>query len=73
MEDCLSSIDDKLKECAVHVEDYKRSFANLAMIREELVQLDAEPSVMPLVCPRMALKRSSPAWRFPELWSPERI
>jgi len=26
--------------------------------------MGAEPSVMPLVWPRMALKRSSPAWRF---------
>jgi len=49
-----------------------RMLTNLATMRGKLVQMGAEPSVMPLVWPRMALKRSSPAWRFQEL-SPERI
>ena len=47
LDDCLSDIDDKLRECSIYVEDYKRMYASLNAMREKLVQLGAEPSSMP--------------------------
>lgn len=66
LELCLSGIDDKLKECAVHVEDYKRLYANLAMMHERLVKLGAEPAAMPCALPKDRIE-GVVAWRIEEL------
>jgi hypothetical protein len=47
LEGCLGSIDGKLRECAAHVEDYKRLYSSLSAMRQKLVQLGAEPAAMP--------------------------
>jgi predicted anti-sigma-YlaC factor YlaD len=47
LEECLCGIDDKLKECSVCIDGYRRLYSTLATMRERLVQLGAEPSSMP--------------------------
>lgn len=51
LERCLVGIDEKLKECAVCVEDYRRLHATLSGMREKLIQLGAEPSALPMALP----------------------
>jgi DNA anti-recombination protein RmuC len=63
---CLNSIDDKLKECSANVEEYQRLYANLSTMREKLVQLGAEPSVLPTVMPADNIEGII-AWRLGEL------
>ena len=68
LEDCLSGIDDKLKECSVYVEDYERLYSSLAAMRDKLVQLGAEPSPMPAALPTDQFD-GVVAWRLQELRS----
>jgi len=50
---CLNAIDDRLKECSTFVEDYKRHYAALSAMREQLKRLGAVEGVL--------------AWRLQEL------
>jgi hypothetical protein len=63
---CLSSIDDKLKECATYVDEYQRLYASLSTMREKLVQLGAEPSPLPTAMPVTNVEDII-AWRLREL------
>ncbi len=44
---CLNGIDDRLKECAAYIENYKRLYSSLSTMHQKLVKLGAEPSAMP--------------------------
>jgi hypothetical protein len=44
---CLETFDERLKECSTLVHDYQRRYAELAAMRDKLVQLGAEPSSLP--------------------------
>lgn len=72
LEDCLIGIDDKLKECSVYVEDYKRLYSSLANMRDKLVQLGTEPSPMPTALPSERIE-GVVAWRLQELRSQGKI
>jgi predicted anti-sigma-YlaC factor YlaD len=48
---CLNNIDDRLEECSACVNDYQRLYANLAVMREKLIQLGANPSTLPASLP----------------------
>lgn len=47
LERCVSAIDQRLEECTACINDYQRLHANLASMRERLVQLGADPSALP--------------------------
>jgi hypothetical protein len=51
LERCLSAIDQKLEECSTSVNEYQRLHAQLASMREKLVQLGADPSTLPPALP----------------------
>lgn len=51
LERCLKSIDERLEECSVCINDYQRLYTNLAVMREKLVQLGASPSYLPASLP----------------------
>lgn len=51
LERCLSTFDEKLQECSALIVDYQRRHAELSAMREKLVQLGAEPSVLPPLLP----------------------
>lgn len=51
LEHCLNGIDERLQECSVCIHDYQRLYANLAVMREKLVQLGALPSELPACLP----------------------
>lgn len=51
LERCLKNVDERLAECSACVDDYRRLHANLAVMREKLVQLGANPSVLPASLP----------------------
>ena len=68
LNDCLSDIDDKLGECSIYVEDFKRMYSSLNAIREKLIQLGAEPSSMPPPLPSEEIEGII-AWRLQELKS----
>ena len=63
---CLLSIDEKLKDCAVYVDDYQRMHATLSTMRAKLVQLGAEPSALPAALPGDQVEDVI-AWRMREL------
>ena len=71
LEHCLCGIDDKLTECSVYVDDYRRLYMSLAM-REKLVQLGAEPSSLPFDSPSDQIE-AVVAWRLQELRSQGKI
>jgi len=66
LDGCLNGIDDKLKECAVHVEDYNRLYSSLNAMRQRLVQLGADPSPMPEPLPTEQLD-GIVVWRLEQL------
>jgi hypothetical protein len=66
LERCLNSIDDKLKECSIHADEYQRLYSSLATMREKLVQLGAEPSALLTVMPVTNVEGII-AWRLREL------
>lgn len=51
LERCLSAIDQKLEECSTSVNEYQRLHAKLGSMREKLVQLGADPSMLPPALP----------------------
>lgn len=51
LERFLSTIDEKLQECSTLIIDYQRRHAELCAMREKLVQLGAEPTVLPPLLP----------------------
>ena len=66
LEVCLERIDDKLEECATYVEDYRKLYASLDVMRQKLVQLGAEPTAMPTPLPLEHFEDII-AWRVQEL------
>jgi hypothetical protein len=66
LERCLDGIDEKLRECSASVEDYRRRRASLVTMREKLVQLGADPSVLPMALPEDNAEGII-AWRLREL------
>ena len=66
LDTCLNGIDDKLKECAVSIEDYRRLYSSLNVMRHKLVQLGAEPSSMPGPWPAEELEAMF-MWRLQQL------
>jgi ABC-type enterochelin transport system substrate-binding protein len=72
LEHCLCGIDDKLTECSVYVDDYRRLYMSLATMREKLVQLGAEPSSLPPDSPSDQIE-AVVAWRLQELRSQGKI
>jgi len=66
LENCLRSIDDKIKECAVGVEEYKRLHERLLTMRHKLVQLGAEPTSLPAPLPSAELE-GIVTWRLQTL------
>ncbi|HZD40560.1 MAG TPA: hypothetical protein VE131_07550 [Terriglobales bacterium] len=72
LEDCLSGIDDKLRECSIYVEDYKRLYSSLNTMREKLVQLGAEPGPMPTALPSDQIDAVI-GWRLEDLKSQGKV
>lgn len=65
-EDCMGSIDRKLKECSMCVENYQSLYAHLSTMREKLVQLGGHPSPMPAPLPADQFEEIV-AWRLQAL------
>lgn len=63
---CLNAIDDRLKECSTFVEDYKRHYAALSAMREQLKRLGAEMNGCPADLPNERVEGVL-AWRLQEL------
>jgi predicted nuclease with TOPRIM domain len=63
LEHCLTTIDEKLKQCSTLISDYQRRHAELAAMREKLVQLGAEPSALPPLLPSETVENII-AWRL---------
>ena len=66
LERCLGSIDEKLRECARHVDDYRQLHATLSGMRGKLIQLGAEPSALPGALPGERVEDVI-MWRVQEL------
>ena len=66
LDDCLRLIDEKLSECSVVVGDYKQMYSALVTMREKLLQLGAEPNLLPPPLPSDELDAVI-AWRLEEL------
>ena len=66
LERCLGGIDEKLKECAGHVNDYQQMHATLTGMRAKLIQLGAEPSALPAALPGERIEDVI-LWRVQEL------
>ena len=63
---CLAGIDEKLKECAVSINDYRQLYATLSGMRAKLVQLGGDPSFLPDAMPAESID-SVLAWRIHDL------
>jgi len=63
---CLDGIDDRLKECSTFVEDYKRHYAALSTMREQLRRLGSEANGLPADLPSERVEGVI-AWRLQEL------
>jgi ABC-type enterochelin transport system substrate-binding protein len=63
---CLSDLDERLEECSAYIDDYQRLYASLAVMREKLVQLGADPSVLPASLPSESVIDII-SWRLREL------
>jgi hypothetical protein len=63
---CLSDLDERLEECSACIDDYQRLYASLAVMREKLVQLGADPSVLPASLPSESVTDII-SWRLREL------
>ena len=68
LERCLGVIDDKLKECADYVNDYRHLHATLTGMRAKLIQLGAEPCALPAALPGEGIEDVI-LWRVQELKS----
>lgn len=47
LDSCLVIIDEKLQQCSTLIVDYQRRHAELSVMRQKLVQLGAEPGLLP--------------------------
>ena len=72
LEGCLRGIDQKLIECSASIAEYRRLFADLAIMREKLVQLGADPGGLPAALPGETASDVI-AWRVRELRDEGRI
>lgn len=72
LNDCVERIDGKLSDCANAVADYRRSYAELAAVREKMLQLGAEPGVLPPALPSDQVDGVL-AWRVQELKANARL
>jgi hypothetical protein len=63
LERCLGTIDEKLQHCSALIVDYQRRHAELSVMRDKLVQLGAEPSVLPPLLPSDTVE-SILTWRL---------
>jgi predicted anti-sigma-YlaC factor YlaD len=72
LDDCLVRIDEKLNECSVCIEAYRRGYSSLETMRYKLVQLGAEPAPMPAALPEDGIDRII-QWRLNELRSQGRV
>ena len=59
---CLSTLDAKLQECSTLIVDYQRRHAELSAMREKLIQLGGEPSLLPPLLPGETIENII-AWR----------
>jgi len=66
LERCLAGIDEKLKECAGYVDDFRQLHGTLSAIREKLIQLGTEPNALPAALPGEQLEDVI-LWRVREL------
>lgn len=66
LERSLGGIDEKLKECARYVDDYRQLHATLSGMRAKLIQLGAEPSALPGALPGERVEDVI-LWRVQEL------
>ena len=72
LDDCLSGIDDKIRECSICIADYKRMYSSLNAMREKLIQLGGEPNPMPPPLPTEQIEEII-AWRLQELGSQGKV
>ena len=72
LEGCLRGIDQKLIECSASIAEYRRLFADLAIMREKLVQLGADPGGLPAALPGETASDVI-AWRLRELRDESRM
>ena len=72
LERCLGTIDEKLQQCSTLIGDYQRRHAELSAMREKLVLLGAEPSLLPPLLPREDIENII-AWRMRGLREQGRI
>jgi hypothetical protein len=72
LERCLSTMDEKIQQCSTLIADYQRLHAELSTMREKLVQLGAEPSVLPPLLPSETVENII-AWRLRRLKEEGRI
>lgn len=63
LDNCLTTIDEKLQQCSTLILDYQRRHAELTAMREKLVQLGAEPSALPPLLPSETVEHII-AWRL---------
>ena len=62
----LQRIDEKLSECSHFINDYRETYSALAGMRDKLLQLGADPGLLPPPLPSDQLE-SIVAWRLQEL------
>jgi hypothetical protein len=72
LEACLGGIDQKLIECSAFIHEYQGNFADLAIMREKLVQLGAQPGGLPPALPGETASDVI-AWRLRQLRDEGRI
>ncbi len=63
LERCLITIDEKLQHCSALIVDYQRRHAELSVMRQKLVQLGAEPSLLPPLLPSETIENII-VWRL---------
>ena len=72
LDDCIVRMDEKLSECSVCVENYRRGYSSLETMRYKLVQLGADPAPMPAALPADGIDTII-QWRLNELRSQGRL
>jgi hypothetical protein len=72
LERCLGTIDEKLQQCSMLISDYQRRHGELSVMRDKLVQLGAEPGVLPPLLPGETVENII-AWRLSALREERRL
>jgi len=72
LEVCLKALDQKLEECSVCIEDYRRQHLKLTNMHHKLVQLGAQPNGLPPPLPVQSIEEII-AWRLGELKNHSRL